>query len=83
MLTLTSYGLYWTGRFGFNNTFTLAMPEIVAQMENIRHFSDLASVSHQYIFGAEFDFFEREDGFPDLLRFTLSASEEVWNLMLT
>jgi osmoprotectant transport system permease protein len=60
------FGLYWTGRFGFNNTFTLAMPEIVAQRESIGTFSDLASVSHQYVFGAEFDFFEREDGFPGL-----------------
>ena len=62
------YELSWTGRFGFNNTFTLAMPENVAQMETIRTFSDLASVSNQYILGAEFDFFEREDGFRGLAR---------------
>jgi osmoprotectant transport system permease protein len=60
------FELYWTGRFGFNNTFTLAMPENVAQMESIRTFSDLASVSSQFVFGAEFDFFEREDGFHGL-----------------
>jgi osmoprotectant transport system permease protein len=60
------FDLYWTGRFGFNNTFTLAMPENVAQMESIRTFSDLASVSSQFVFGAEFDFFEREDGFHGL-----------------
>jgi osmoprotectant transport system permease protein len=60
------YGLYWTGRLGFNNTFTLAMPENVAQRENIRTFSDLAAISDRYTLGAEFDFFEREDGFSGL-----------------
>ncbi|MFP4366994.1 MAG: ABC transporter permease/substrate-binding protein [Bacteroidales bacterium] len=62
------YNLEWTGRVGFNNTFTLALPEKMAQKENIRTFSDLASVSNSYIFGAEFDFFEREDGFEGLAR---------------
>jgi osmoprotectant transport system permease protein len=51
---------------GFNNTFTLALPETIAQNENITTFSELAQKSNQFIFGAEFDFFERNDGFAGL-----------------
>ncbi len=56
----------WVCRLGFNNTFTLAIPESVAQKENINTFSELAAKSNQFVFGAEFDFFEREDGFTGL-----------------
>lgn len=60
------YGLTWACRFGFNNTFTLALPEDIANKENIITFSDLSSKSKQFTFGAEFDFYEREDGFKGL-----------------
>lgn len=60
------YGLLWVTRFGFNNTFTLALQEDLARRENIVSISDLASKSKKYTFGAEFDFFEREDGFKGL-----------------
>ncbi|GET24414.1 ABC transporter permease/substrate-binding protein [Prolixibacter sp. NT017] len=56
----------WVCRLGFNNTFTLALPEAVAQNKNINTFSELAHQSNSFIFGAEFDFFEREDGFIGL-----------------
>ena len=35
---------------------------------NINTFSDLASVSSQYVFGAEYDFFERDDGYNGLAK---------------
>ena len=60
------FKLNWVCRFGFSNTFTLAIPELLAQKESIRNFSELAAKSKQFTFGAEFDFFEREDGFPGL-----------------
>ena len=60
------YDFTWICRLGFNNTYTLALPENLARQENIETFSDLASKSKQFVFGAEFDFFEREDGFPGL-----------------
>ncbi len=60
------YNLHWACRLGFNNTFTIALPEQLAAKENITSFSDLAAKSNQFKFGAEFDFFEREDGFPGL-----------------
>jgi glycine betaine/choline ABC-type transport system substrate-binding protein len=60
------FNLEWACRLGFNNTFTLALPESVAQNQNINTFSELAVQSNQFVFGAEFDFFEREDGFSGL-----------------
>lgn len=60
------FQLNWVCRLGFNNTFTLALPESLAIKENIRTFSDLAAKSNQFVFGAEFDFYEREDGFKGL-----------------
>jgi len=60
------FGFTWACRLGFNNTFTLALPESIAQQDNIKTFSDLASKSNRFTFGAEFDFFERDDGFVGL-----------------
>lgn len=60
------FKLNWICRLGFNNTFTLALPESTAQKEHISTFSELAAKSNEFTFGAEFDFFEREDGFPGL-----------------
>ena len=60
------FNLEWACRLGFNNTFTLALPELVAQNQKITTFSELAVKSKLFVFGAEFDFFEREDGFTGL-----------------
>ena len=38
----------------------------IAQRYQLKTFSDLAKVSDQLIFGAEYDFFEREDGYKQL-----------------
>jgi osmoprotectant transport system permease protein len=60
------YQLTWVTRFGFNNTFTLAISDIAAIREGFRTISDLAPKSNKYNFGAEFDFFERNDGFSGI-----------------
>lgn len=60
------FDLEWLGLLGFNNTFTLSVKEEDAKKYNIKTFSDLAKLSKNYRFGAEFDFFEREDGYPGL-----------------
>ena len=62
------FQLTWVTRFGFNNTFTLAMYDITASRAGFTTISDLAQKSNRYRFGAEFDFFEREDGFYGLSR---------------
>lgn len=60
------FNLEWVCRLGFNNTFTLALPESEAQNQKITTFSELAQKSNGFIFGAEFDFFEQDDGFTGL-----------------
>ena len=62
------YGLEWANLYGFNNTYGLAVSKEIAQKYQLKTFTDLAKVSHQLIFGAEYDFFEREDGFPAMCR---------------
>ena len=38
----------------------------IAQQYNLKTYSDLAAVADQLVFGAEYDFFEREDGYDAL-----------------
>lgn len=60
------YDMVWTGLYGFNNTFTMAITQEAAQMYGIETFSDLGAASENLSFGAEYDFFERDDGYPAL-----------------
>lgn len=60
------FNIIWLEPYGFNNTFTLALPRPLVDKYGLRTFSDLGKVSGNLVFGAEFDFFEREDGFPAL-----------------
>ncbi|GAF03359.1 ABC transporter permease/substrate-binding protein [Saccharicrinis fermentans] len=57
----------WLGLLGFNNTYALAIPDSLADQFNIRNSSDLARNSQYFMFGAEFDFFERPDGYQGLV----------------
>ena len=50
----------------FNNTYGLAVNKDIAKKYNLKTYSDLAKVSNNLIFGAEYDFFEREDGYKEL-----------------
>ena len=56
----------WTGIVGFNNTYGIAVTKEVADKYNLKTYSDLAAVSGELTFGAEYDFFEREDGYQAL-----------------
>lgn len=56
-------GLTWVGMYGFNNTFGLAVSTEVAQRYNLHTYSDLAAVADQLSFGAEPDYFDRQDGY--------------------
>jgi osmoprotectant transport system substrate-binding protein len=62
------FQLAWLPTFGFNDTFTLAVKADLADNLNIKTYSDLAKVSNQLNFGAEPDFFERKDGFDNLVQ---------------
>jgi osmoprotectant transport system permease protein len=59
-------GMTWAGMLGFNNTFGLAVTKEVAAKYGLHTYSDLTAVANQLTFGAEYDFFEREDGYNAL-----------------
>ena len=56
----------WTGMLGFNNTYGLAVRREVAKKYHLQTYSDLAKVADRLVFGAEYDFFERKDGYEAL-----------------
>ncbi len=58
------FDMSWVGLYGFENTYTLAVRAETAEQYNLTKISDLAAVSDQLVFGANFDYFEREDGYP-------------------
>ena len=60
------YNLEYINLYGFNNTYGLAVNKDIAEKYNLKTYSDLAKVSNDLIFGAEYDFFEREDGYKEL-----------------
>ena len=62
----TDYGMSWLGMYGFNNTYGLVVRTEIAEQYGLETYSDLAAVDDQLTFGAEYDFFEREDGYDAL-----------------
>ena len=60
------YNLEYVNLYGFNNTYGLAVNRDIAEKYNLKTYSDLVAVSNNLIFGAEYDFFEREDGYKEL-----------------
>lgn len=56
----------WVGMYGFNNTYGLAVRKEIAEKYNLKTYSDLKNISSELTFGAEYDFFEREDGYNSL-----------------
>ncbi len=61
-----SYGIIWSGLYGFNDTFGIAMKRELAERLGIESYSDLAAAGGDLKFGAEHDFYEREDGMPGI-----------------
>ncbi|WP_297630489.1 glycine betaine ABC transporter substrate-binding protein [uncultured Clostridium sp.] len=60
------YNLKWVGLYGFENNFGLVIRKDLAEKYNIKTYSDLAKYSKELVFGAEYDFYEREDGYKGL-----------------
>ena len=58
------FQMTWVGLYGFNNTYTVAVREDVAQQYNLKTTSDLAAVAGELNFGGNPDYIERADGFP-------------------
>lgn len=59
-------GMTWTGMLGFNNTYGIVVTKEAAEKYNLKTYSDLAAAAPELTFGAEYDFFEREDGYGAL-----------------
>ncbi|MDR5658465.1 glycine betaine ABC transporter substrate-binding protein [Serpentinicella sp. ANB-PHB4] len=61
-----NYDIKWLDLYGFNNTYILAVNKDIAEQFNLKTYSDLSQHANQLTFGANYDFYEREDGFPGL-----------------
>lgn len=62
------YHMRWLGMYGFNDTFGIAVRGDIAAQYGLRTYSDLERAAPMLTFGAEYDFFEREDGYPAFCR---------------
>lgn len=49
-----------TGKFGFENTYALAVKKELAQAQNLKSISDLRPYAKNLVFGAEHEFFDEE-----------------------
>lgn len=61
------FNIKWLKPLGYNNTYTLAVTKEVYVEYGIETFSDLAKISGNLVFGAEHEFFDREDGYDGLV----------------
>ena len=53
---------------GFNDTFGIALRKDIADQYQIKTYSDLQKLNGQLVLGAEYDFFERQDGYDQLVK---------------
>lgn len=60
------FHMKWAGMYGLNNTYGLAVRREIAEKYNLKTYSDLKSAAGSLTFGAEYYFFEREDGYDVL-----------------
>lgn len=63
------YHLKWIAPYGFNNAYSLAVSKDHATRYGLKTYSDLARHPDQFVFGAEYDFFEIPDGYQALCNF--------------
>lgn len=61
-----NFDIVWLDRYGFNNTYALAVAGPIATEFQLETYTDLVDKSPMLVFGAEYDFYEREDGYPGL-----------------
>ncbi|HWS30580.1 MAG TPA: glycine betaine ABC transporter substrate-binding protein [Clostridia bacterium] len=60
------FSIKWLEPLGFNNTYTLAVTNDVYERYGVETYSDLAAISENLVFGAEHEFFDRQDGYNEL-----------------
>ena len=69
LVVLKKDSLKWLSPYGFDNTYSLAVGEPLAKKYDLTRFSDLARYPDQFIFGAEYDFFEIHEGYEALCQY--------------
>ncbi len=62
------FDIKWLEPLGFNNTYAVAVKEDFAKQNNLTKVSQLASLSKDLIFGAEHEFFDRQDGYEGMVQ---------------
>jgi osmoprotectant transport system substrate-binding protein/osmoprotectant transport system permease protein len=65
---LSRYGVEWTEPLGFNNTFAMIIRKEDAQKLNVRTISDAVPYTSGWTAGFGYEFVEREDGYPGLVK---------------
>lgn len=59
------FAMKYINMYGFNNTYGIAIRKELADKYNINTYTDLSRYSNLFTFGAEYDFFERNDGYNE------------------
>lgn len=59
-------GLSWAVMLGFDDTYGIAVRKSIAEEYGLESYSDLRKRNGTLVFGAEYDFFERQDGYEKL-----------------
>jgi osmoprotectant transport system substrate-binding protein len=60
------FAMEWLDPLGFNNTYAIAVKQSFAQKHNLTNVSQLASLAPNLKFGAEHEFFDRQDGYDGM-----------------
>src|SRR5438067_4233276 len=64
----TKFGIEWTEPLGFNNTFAIIVRKSEAQQFNLKTIADAAPHTANWVAGFGYEFIEREDGYPGLVK---------------
>jgi len=80
------FGVEWTEPLGFNNTFAIIVRKADAQRLNLKTISDAAPYTAKWVAAFGYEFIERQDGYPGLVRaynLRFPAEPRVMDLGLT
>jgi osmoprotectant transport system substrate-binding protein len=61
------FNIKWMKPFGLNNTYAVALPNDFAEKNGIVTVSDLVPFAGELVFGAEHEFFDRQDGYDGMV----------------
>ena len=64
----SKFGIEWTEPLGFNNTFAIIVRKSEAQQFNLKTIADAAPHTANWVAGFGYEFIEREDGYPGLVK---------------